>query len=290
MLRTLASLRLPSLVFSVPYTLLWARSMPGEDRAVSGALLVVAHAALLLVTLLVADRRRAEAGRDRHLPLVRSLDRADPALLDGAVGLLTLVLAFLALLLVVLDWPAAAALAGFSLVGLWHAGRPLRTQRVGIELLAPLFVLVAPMLLVAAAGWTRTVACDLETNTPPEREAMSAAVAGATLLGGAALTLLLLLMLRRDAPVDSALDERTTATARPPVVVGALVWLWMAGVALLAAMGAGWGWWHWSVAAAAGVGGAAVASASASHAHDRAVGVWFIAHALMAAAVCVTAA
>ena len=296
MLRAARTLRLDALFFSVPYTFVWARALGGasDGLAASGPLILGAHASLLLLALILSDRREVERGREARLSLRRDRFTIDPEVQSGAIPVLALIAGVLTLVLLVAD-----PLAGLvTLIGaaalLWHAVRPLARKYTAIEAIAPVVLLGVPGLLVwcrltTRAASARNGAEGAESIASPGIDAYAVQASaqptlGATLLGAACLGLYLLLCLLRDAPIDRAEGVRTIATGLTDSGVRAVVWAWSLAVVLLAAMGAGWQWWGWGVSAAFGVEAMCVVALAASRSHDRAVTWWAFLHALGAIA------
>ncbi|TVQ60898.1 MAG: hypothetical protein EA379_07380 [Phycisphaerales bacterium] len=293
------TLRLDMLFFSVPYAFVWARALGAstDGLAASGPLILGAHAALLLLALLLSDTREAEAGREPRLMLWRDRFVLDADAQSGGVPVLALIASVLTLVLLVVDPAAGLYMILGAAVLLWHGTRAMRRKYVLIELAAPALVLAVPGLLVATRLLSRArdmYVGEMDDVAAPTAHALAAQAAvhpvlGASLLGAVALGLFVMLCLLRDAPMDESEGVGSVAAAVGRPGARALAWVWAVAAVLLASMGAGWQWWGWGVAAALGVGSMGVASCLASGAYGRAVSVWAALHAVAAAALVFTA-
>ncbi|MBL0921088.1 MAG: hypothetical protein IBJ10_03050 [Phycisphaerales bacterium] len=279
------SIRWGALLFSVPYTLLWARALVNDGRDASAILLVVAHGAALLWGLAWSDK--VDVSRSIS-PRAGALQRwtllgADP--IAPAVAILGFFAITPALALLAVDWRAGAAV-GAMLVGLALFATSRRSRKFSMaEALLPLIILVAPALVLGEGPrWSAP------EGESPASELFGAAVYGATFLGAVALGLIVLFAALRDRVRDLADGLATTATRAGERGASFVAALWLSAVVALASMGCGWGWWSWAVPAAAGLGAAWCAGAMA-RADWRAAAIRAaMSHAPLAAALALTAA
>jgi 1,4-dihydroxy-2-naphthoate octaprenyltransferase len=261
-----SSIRWGALLFSVPYTTLWARALIDDGREAQAILLLVAHASALLWGMAFSDKVDVARGLSPRAGALerRSLLSADP--LAPAVAILGFAALIPALVLVVIDWRVGAAVLVMA-VGLALYATARRARKLVLaEVLLPLIILIAPALVIGE-GPRWTFVTDPSAPPPPEGaivpQLFSPALLAATALGAVILGLVILLSFLRDRPRDLADRLRTTAVRAGLNATAALAALWLVVIVTLASMGAGWGWWHWSVPALAGVVGAWGAGAMA---------------------------
>ena len=267
MIETFERLRLYALFVSVPYALLWSHALVDDAPGAASALFVATHALGVLLLLLCADRADEQRTGRRTLALWRfplgERDHANSVALP-VLALLTLVSG----VALIIAAPALGFASVFVLaIGLWQATRDTRRKLVLVELLAPLGVLILPMLLLSVFG---------PASDPIDPAARAVAI-GATLLGATLLGLTLLMCQLRDLPTDALTGVRTTATNLGRRGATRLAWVWIVAAVMLSAMGASWGWWGWVVSASVALAGLASGPAFARGAWERAVIVWTLA-------------
>jgi len=224
MLRTIETLRLYALLFSVPLGLVWAMALPIWH----GVPLVAGFALLSLYYATLAADRDVRAGRNPRLGLSVDREELDRDTLEAAplvFGLGTLVMG-VALLV-------AAPLYGLILLALlgaaaWRAGLPARDKHFLIEYAAPGALVIIPATLLRAGG-----------------SLSEAAYAGAWLTA-LTLALAIMLCLVRDRAADDAAGARTTAARLGPIGSTALATVWTVALPTLSMLGTAWGWWGWS--------------------------------------------
>lgn len=268
MIETFERLRLYALFASVPYTLLWSHALMHDPRGAASALLVTTHALGLLLLMLCADRADEDFLGRRSLALWRfpmgEREGANPIAFP-VLALLTLVSAAA---LIVASPALGLSSSALLLAGVWMATRHPGRKLVLIELMAPLGILVVPMLLAGVFGGRERVVDSVHT---PER------VVGATLLGAALLSITLQMCMLRDRPSDAIAGVRTVATRLGRAGAARLAWVWIIGAVVLASMGAAWGWWGWIVSATVALAGAATGPAFARGAWERTTALWAVA-------------
>lgn len=290
----IASIRWGALLFSVPYSALWAMALIDDGRDASAILLVVVHAAGLLWGLAWSDKVDVARGLLPRAGALQpsSLLGADPG--GAAMSILGFMALAPALVLVVIDWRAGAAMLAM-LVGLGLYATARRRRKLALaEILLPLIVLIAPALILGEGPrWTLPALPDDAAQPPPPEgavmgELFGAPILAATSLGAVILGLIILLAMLRDRLRDRADGLRTTVSRMGENGGAVLAAMWLVVPVLLASMGAGWGWWSWIVPALVGVVGAWSAGAMA-HADWRAAALrWAVGHAPIAAALVLT--
>lgn len=295
----LLALRWHALLFSLPYTALWARALGEDPRpgvGAAGALLIPAHAAAVLLAFALADRRDPQ-GRvcARLSPFARRWPDAHRPTSTSLV-LLAMLAALFSIAAMFLDW--RIGLAGLvTLLWAWLFGTSKPARRTPrVELSIPAFSILLPMLLVGASAWSSLARSDRPTPEDAEPIAVAAglplphSVLAATAVGAVALGLITLLTLMRDAPADQADGVDSTPLRAGPGLAAFLVAVWVVGLVVLASMGAGWGWWTWAAPAIVGV-AAIIGSGHVARAQaGAAAAAWWWAHAVLAFALLITIA
>ena len=285
-LSLLESTRLYLLVYTLPYALLWLRSGPGETFVADGSgethvvglggagvLLVIAHAALVLLHATTLDARTLWAGGRPRLALARDADEWIPPVVEftriaaaGALVVVTIPLLFLA------TWPALLVVlfaAGILLLtgGVAEEGRPARM--LFAEILWPLAMLILPLAVFSGLADAR--------EAPLTPGAVSA-----TTLGVLALCAYVLLCLIRDLPADAGEGRPTLATALGRAGATVVLFAVLAAFVVIGAHGAGAGRWPWAVGALAGVAAMVALWAVADDAEEIAPTLWTIANLALA--------
>ena len=322
--RFLLSLRLPMILFSLPYALLWAR-FDGSAAAV----MVLAHTALLLFYCTRFDGHVLAEGQDPRLDLTRDPDSRlrlivqRGEVLSGAIAVLA------TLVLLVVNWRLAVlAGAAFALIALTTRGvlgRNSKRRFVAAAIVWPAVLLIAPAFFIGAQGWqgtaettgpTETVALidvamqgDTEAGEPltdepadapsetdaivevaAEAQPMTMPVVRATLLGSLMLAAFVILCLVRDESSDRSLGLRTIATTFGRFTAGTAVITCLAAATGLACWGASVGDWHWAVPMVGAWSAMGVGMLMALRMDDHTVGILWLGHAVMACTLVATTA
>lgn len=297
-IRLVRAIRPGALFFSVPYTLLWARSLP-DMRALTGWLIVALHAAGLLLTLALLSVSSARRAGPPALGVDRDPLGADADSLRLIAGVLALACAGLLIALTPAAFRVSLAGAVLLALALWQPLRAPRRRWLGFEAGAPFVALVAPALLLGQRGWTAASARAPVGATPPTTglegvplahagAPMPASALGATLLGAVAMGLFILLCFSRDSAADRRAGVETTATRLGPGLTRAMLSLWLVGAVTLACIGSAGGWWGWGVPLLSALGAMAVSAALARDDLEAGARRWWWAHAAIALALCVT--
>ncbi len=291
MLRAIETIRLYTLVFTVPATVLWARTL----GPATGSLLVATHAMLVLFYSAWSVKHDVERGLAPRLGLVRRRRVVSHEILEVFVPIGAALTALLSVALFVSNfWIGLGAISALA-AAVWHGRLPSRDKYVRIELIAPVGLLAGPGLLFHLHAWEPPKALQVFSENPGgpaeaatsltgrvvRPEVISNEALAATLFAAAAMLIVILICLLRDRSADIFDGIETTATRFGRLGAGALVWAWTLGVMLLATIGVGAGWWHWSAALLAAWGGAAAMTALAVRRDDVAVWVWFVAGGAM---------
>lgn len=292
MLRAIETLRLYTLVFTVPATVLWARTL----GPATGSLLVATHAMLVLFYSAWSVKHDVERGLAPRLGLVRRRRCVSGEILDGFVPIGALLTGLLAIALFFSNfWIGLGAILALG-AAVWHGRQPKRDKYVRVELIASIGLLAGPGLLFHLHAWEPPKALQVFSEDPEGPAELTTSLTGrvvrpevisnealaATLLAAAALLIVILLCLLRDRSADIYDGIETAATRFGWAGAAAMAWVWTLGVMLLATIGVGAGWWHWSTALLAAWGGAGTLTALAVRREDVAVWVWLMAGGAMA--------
>ncbi len=152
LLRMTNSLRLPLLLFSIPYTYLWLEQAPGIGWAVA-----MAHAALLLFYATHFDLAVLRTGDEPRLSLTREREAHSPGIIEPARLFIGLIAGVCSIVLLFFDWRLGVIGVGaLGLILLLTRGlRSANARRKFIfaELIWPLVVLIAPMWFVSSTSW-----------------------------------------------------------------------------------------------------------------------------------------
>ncbi len=314
------SLRLPMLLFALPYAMLWMRASES-----GGWLMVMTHAALVLFGFAGVDASVLRRGGEPRLALRRNIDWFDLRTIEIARAILGIVALALGFALLFVQWKiGATALLALVLMEIWSDGSAERVRRsrfAWAEWILPLVVLIGPATLVQISAESRkdrleimldnAIRDDAElrvsavnseeatraadrvaelTHRLAETQLLSHGVFWATIIGALALSVYVLLCLRRDEPLDRGEGLRTTATRLGRASTSFDVIVMLGALVLLAAYGAHHAWWGPWPAVIAAWGAVLTAWASASRRDDTAVGAWFIAHLALAVSFSLTVA
>lgn len=318
----LTSLRLPMLLFSLPYAIMWH-----ETTDAGGWVMVVAHAALLLFYCTHFDALVLARGDEPRLSLIRDRDLHRVELIR-AMRLLSGVVALVAAIaLLALNW-RLGALALIALGLILALTRSLRSpgarrKFVFAEVLWPLVVLVGPMWFVGAQAHehvdhapaavvpmeeTRlfTVATSPAPVVIPEApdqadidkaddivvvvRHLSRGDIHGTILGALLLGAWVVLCLLRDEVPDRALGLRTIATRHGRGGAIALAVVFLAGAVALSSWGVGAGLWTWLTPPLVALTAMGVLLLLAQRMDDHAVAALWLGHATVAIALLATTA
>lgn len=303
------SLRLPILLFAVPYALLWTRTSES-----GGWMMVLAHATLTLFGFMGVDASLLKRGREPRLTLKRNSEYFDLRVIEVGRAFLGLIALIAGFALLFIQWKLGAiALVALVLMELGTDGyseRWRRTRFAWAEWILPLALLIAPALAIAASAKSRLARLNteyqaaVETAGSPQTEAavnprmiedaharveslavqidairlMPHWVMAATILGAIALAAFVLLCLRRDEMIDRGDQLRTTPAAFGRGFSGFVLALMFIALLILASLGVHELWFTWHYAAIAGIGVMLTIWAAAANHDDLGVGVWYLAH------------
>ncbi len=291
MLRAIETIRLYSLIFTVPATVLWARTL----GPATGALLVATHAMLVLFYSAWSVKHDVDDGLAPRLGLVRRRRAVSSEMLEAFVPVSLGLVVLLAIALFISNfWIGLGAILAAG-AAVWHGCQKRRDKYVRIELIAPIGLLAGPGLLFHLHAWEPPKALQVFSEHPEGPAELATSLTGtvvrpvvissealaATLLAAAAFLIVILLCLSRDRSADIFDGIETTATRFGRIGAGTLLWAWTLGVMLLSAIGVGADWWHWSAAILAAWGGAATLTLFTVRRDDVAVWVWLIAGGAM---------
>jgi len=241
--RIVSTWRLPLLLLVTPMAIVWARS-PSSG----GALMVIAHALLVLFYALSLDGAFLREGLDPRLGLSRDRFAIDPQRLSGARSLVAfaLVLVTLGLLFVSLRVGVLAGAVGVLIAlttGSARSGGGSRRFFLA-ELVWAVVALVGPALFIGLAGWSVPAGEPGATERVMPEADVAGTIVAAFMLGG-----YILLCLIRDERVDRIDGLRTTATVFTRGGAAGLLAIWALGAAALSAWGSAEGSWSWPVPA-----------------------------------------
>lgn len=309
LLTVFGSLRLPILLFALPYALLW---MPTSESG--GWVMVIAHAALVLFGFAGVDASLLKRGREPRLTLKRNSDYFDLRIIEIARAFLAIIALIAGFVLLFIQWKLGAiALIALVLMELGADGfspRWRRTRFAWAEWILPLAMLIAPAMAIAASAKSRLARLlaehqsALEAANSPQTEAavnprmiedaharvdhleaqiqaihlMPRWVMAATILGAIALGAFVLLCLRRDEMIDRGDQLRTTPTALGRAFSGVVLALMLAALLIISALGVPEHWLTWHYMPIAAIGAMLTIWASAPHRDDLAAGAWYLTH------------
>lgn len=319
-LTVFGSLRVPVLLFALPYSMLW---MGVSDSG--GWLMVLAHAALVLFGFAGVDASMLRRGMEPRLVLKRGSDWFDLRVIEVSRAVLGIAALILGFALLFVQWKiglvALVALVAMEVCADGINDRWRRRRFAWAEWTLPLAMVVAPAMLIGASAKSRAARLDVmleeaqrkvrefETAVTPEvRDAaearvaelamalkqtvlMSHGVVAATVLGALAMGAYVLLCLRRDEMLDRGERLVTTPTRFGRPFAGVLLVVMLGAAIGIAAAGVSAGWWTeagWWCAAIAAWGAVMTVWAAASNRDDTAAGVWYLAHLAMVIALTLT--
>jgi hypothetical protein len=223
MIRTVETLRLYALLYSVPLALVWALRLPPW----TGAPLAAGLALLSLYYLTLSARTDVRAGRTPRLGLAVDREELDRETLEAAPAVFAVGAIVMGLVLLVAEPLQGALMLALVAAAAWRARLPVRDRHFLIEYAAPGAVLIAPATLLRAG------------------DQIAPHVYAATWLTAATLGLAILLCLVRDRGEDRALAARTTATRLTRDGARALATVWIVAIPTLAMYGSVGDWWAW---------------------------------------------
>lgn len=280
--RVIETWRLPLLLLVTPMAIVWARS-PGSG----GALMVIAHALLVLLYALSLDAAFMREGLDPRLGLTRDRFRIDPLRSRGARTLVAVALVPVAIgLLVIAPRIGVLTVAAAVIIALSTANArgPGASRRFFLaEVVWAVVALIGPALFIGLAGWNAgRNATEPPVGVMPEADVAGTLVA-ALMLGG-----YILLCLIRDERIDRIDGQRTTATVITRPGAAGLLAVWALGAVALAAWGAAAGSWDWPVAAVCAWAALLTFWALGAERDSLAVGLWWTGSALTSVLLCVS--
>lgn len=280
LVRIIETWRLPILLLVTPMAIVWARS-PSSG----GALMVIAHALLVLLYAMSLDAAFLREGLDPRLALSRDRYRIDPLRLGGARSLVAFALALVTLGLLFVS-PRIGVLTGAAgvliVMTTGSARGPGGTRRFFLaELVWAVAALVGPALFIGLGAWGAVRAPGAApTGVMPGADVAGTLVA-AFMLGG-----YVLLCLIRDEQADRIDGLRSTATVFGRAGAAGLLAIWALGAVALSAWGSAHGAWGWPVAAVCAWSALLTFWAVGAARDALAVGVWWAGSAATGVLLC----
>ncbi|MEZ6211126.1 MAG: hypothetical protein R3B46_07775 [Phycisphaerales bacterium] len=265
-LTVFASLRIPMLLFAVPYALLWTRTSES-----GGWIMVIAHAALVLFAFAGVDASLIKRGREPRLTLRRASELFDLRVIEVAHAVLGITALIAGFVLLFIQWKlGAVVLVALVLMELGADGFSSRWRHnrfAWSEYILPLVMLIAPAMLIAGSAKSRLARLHLQYDAALEKaesaktaisadlitdahervrhladqidatHLMPQPVVAATFLGALALAAFTLLALRRDEMLDRGENLRTTPTRAGRAFSSCILILMLAATCALAIYG-----------------------------------------------------